>query len=82
MWPYGKPSGDRSNSSATAPLTSTPENGTMPLVTPFANVMMSGVASGQWQAANHSPVRPNAVIVSSNTSRTSWRSQMRRSSAM
>ena len=54
----------------------------MPLVTPFANVMMSGVASGQWQAANHSPVRPNAVIVSSNTSRTSWRSQMRRSSAM
>jgi hypothetical protein len=53
----------------------------MPLVTPFANVMMSGSASGQWHAANHSPVRPKAVIVSSKTSRTSCRSQMRRSSA-
>jgi len=54
----------------------------MPLVTPLANVDDVGRRVGQWQAANHSPVRPKAVIVSSNTSRASWRSHTRRNSAM
>ena len=56
--------------SATWPATAMPENGSMPDVTPLANVTMSGLKS-QCSTPNQVPVRPKPVMVSSQISSTS-----------
>ena len=47
-------------------------------VRPFAIVIMSGCEPSRW-APNHSPIRPNAQITSSETSRIPYLSQISRS---
>ncbi len=54
------------NGSATRPLTTTPPSGRYPLVTPLANVIMSGRRPKR-STPNHVPSRPNAAITQSAT---------------
>jgi hypothetical protein len=57
------------NGAATVSDTTTPPSGRYPLVTPLANVIMSGRTSSQRSIPNQVPRRPKPQITLSMTSR-------------